>query len=157
MRAFWSSSERLPVCKLRGRSHRLAEHFDVDQINRKCHRYFEDVSLAPTSLRIDGLIKPFTDWDHLRRACIPVTDEQLLEVKRASHNFMRDANREYDRRMREVNKPTQSPINFAFTTNYDDDSVPKCPFYRTYLFPQEVSRLHASMQRPRTKAPQITN
>ena len=32
--------------------------------------YFEDVSLAPTSLRIDGLIKPFTDWDHLRRACI---------------------------------------------------------------------------------------
>ncbi len=31
---------------------------------------------------------------------------------------MRDANREYDRRMREVKKPTQSPINFAFTTNY---------------------------------------
>jgi hypothetical protein len=102
--------------------------------------YFEDVSLAPTSLRIDGLIKPFTDWDHLRRACILVTDQQLLEVKRASHNFMRDANREYDRRVREVNKPTQSPINFAFTTNYDDDSVPKCPFCRTYLFPQEVSK-----------------
>ena len=102
--------------------------------------YFEDVSLTPTSLRIDGLIKPFTDWDHVRRACILVTDQQLLEVKRASHNFMRDANREYDRRMREVNKPTQSPINFAFTTNYDDDSVPKCPFCRTYLFPQEVSK-----------------
>ena len=44
--------------------------------------YFEDVSLAPTSLRIDGLIKPFTDWDHVRRACILVTDQQLLEVKR---------------------------------------------------------------------------
>ena len=68
--------------------------------------YFEDVSLTPTSLRIDGLIKPFTDWDHVRRACILMTDQQLLEVKRASHNFMRDANREYDRRMREVNKPT---------------------------------------------------
>ena len=69
-----------------------------------------------------------------------VTAQQLLEVKRASHNFMRDANREYDRRMRELSKPTQSPINFAFTTDYDDDSVPKCPFCRTYLFPQEVSK-----------------
>jgi hypothetical protein len=34
--------------------------------------YFEDVSLAPTSLRIDGLIKPFTDWDDLQRSCILV-------------------------------------------------------------------------------------
>ena len=42
----------------------------------------------------------------------------------ASHDFMRNANLKYDRRMRELNNPTQSPINFAFTTNYDDDSVP---------------------------------
>jgi len=61
--------------------------------------YFEDASLAPTSLRIDGLIKPFADWDHFQRSCMFVTAQQL-EVKRASHNFMRDANREYDRRAR---------------------------------------------------------
>jgi hypothetical protein len=42
----------------------------------------------------------------------------------ASHDFMRNANLKYDRRMRKLNNPTQSPINFAFTTNYDDDSVP---------------------------------
>ncbi len=46
--------------------------------------FFEDVSLASTSLRIDGLIKPFTDWDDLQRSCILVTNQQLLEVKRAS-------------------------------------------------------------------------
>jgi hypothetical protein len=78
--------------------------------------YFEDASLAPTSLRIDGLIKPFADWDHFQRSCMFVTAQQLLEVKRASHNFMRDANREYNRRMCELSKPTQSPINFRAVT-----------------------------------------
>ena len=33
----WASTKRLSVCKLRGRSHRLAEHSDVDQINSNFH------------------------------------------------------------------------------------------------------------------------
>ena len=33
VRSLWAPSERLPVRKLRERSNRLAEHFDVDQIN----------------------------------------------------------------------------------------------------------------------------
>ncbi len=39
----------------------------------------------------------------------------------------------------DVPSPCTSPIHFAFTTDYDDDAVPKCPHCRTYLFPQEVS------------------
>jgi hypothetical protein len=102
--------------------------------------YFEEVSLAPTALRIDGIMRKFDDWEHIQRVCAMVSSENLLQIKRASHTFKRDANREYDRRMRELNKLTQSPINFAFTTDYTDDSVPKCPFCRTYLFPQETSK-----------------
>ena len=102
--------------------------------------YFEEVSLAPTALRIDGIMRKFDDWEHIQRVCAMVSSENLLQIKRTSHTFKRDANREYDRRMRELNKLTQSPINFAFTTDYTDDSVPKCPFCRTYLFPQETSK-----------------
>ena len=102
--------------------------------------YFEDVSLPPTALRIDGIMRKFDDWEHIQRVCLLVSSENLLEIKRASHTFKRDANREYDRRMRELNKLTQSPINFAFTADYTDDSVPKCPFCCTYLFPQETSK-----------------
>ena len=85
-------------------------------------------------------MRKFDDWEHIQRVCVLVSSENLLEIKRASHTFRRDANREYDRRMRELNKLTQSPINFAFTADYTDDSVPKCPFCRTYLFPQETSK-----------------
>ena len=102
--------------------------------------YFEDVSLPPTALRIDGIMRKFDDWEHIQRVCVLLSSENLLEIKRASHTFRRDANREYDRRIRELNKLTQSPINFAFTADYTDDSVPKCPFCRTYLFPQETSK-----------------
>ena len=63
-----------------------------------------------------------------------------MEIKLASHSFKCDANRKYDQTVRRLNKPSESPIHFAFTTDYDDDSVPKCPHCRTYLFPQEVSK-----------------
>ncbi len=42
--------------------------------------------------------------------------------------------------MRRLNKPSESPVHFAFTTDYDDDSVPKCPHCRTYLFPKKLAR-----------------
>ena len=42
--------------------------------------YFEDVSLQPSSLRIHGILEPFSDWDHLQRSRVLVTAQQLLEV-----------------------------------------------------------------------------
>jgi hypothetical protein len=63
-----------------------------------------------------------------------------MEIKLATYNFKRDENRKYDQIVRRLNKPNESPIHFAFTTDYDDDAVPKCPHCRTYLFPQEVSK-----------------
>ena len=36
MRSFCAPTERLPVCKLRGRFHRLAKHFDVDRLPSIC-------------------------------------------------------------------------------------------------------------------------
>jgi hypothetical protein len=63
-----------------------------------------------------------------------------MEIKLATFNFKRDENRKYDQIVRRLNKPNQSPIHFAFTTDYDDDAVPKCSHCRTYLFPQEVSK-----------------
>ncbi len=64
-----------------------------------------------------------------------------MEIKLAAYNFKRDENRKYDQIVRRLNKPNETPIHFfAFTTDYDDDAVPKCPHCRTYLFPQEVSK-----------------
>jgi hypothetical protein len=63
-----------------------------------------------------------------------------MEIKLATFNFKRDENRKYDQIVRHLNKPNESPIRFAFTTDYDNGAVPKCPHCRTYLFPQEVSK-----------------
>ena len=63
-----------------------------------------------------------------------------MEIKLATYNFKRDENRKYDQIVRRLNKPNESPIHFAFTTDYDDDAVPKCPHCRTYPFPQEISK-----------------
>ncbi len=46
---------------------------------------------------------------------------------------MRDANGDCDRRMRELNKPTQSPINFASTKNYHDEFRAEVPICRKYV------------------------
>ncbi len=101
--------------------------------------YFAEVSVQAISLRTDGIVRTVTSWDLLQDK-FTLSDNQLMEIKLASYSFKCDANRKYDQTVRRLNKPSGSPIHFAFTTDYDDDSVPKCPHCRTYLFPQEVSK-----------------
>ena len=101
--------------------------------------YFTEVSIPAISLRIDGIVRPISSWDQLQHK-FTLSANQLMEIKLATYNFKRDENRKYDQIVRRLNKPNESPIHFAFTTDYDDDAVPKCPHCRTYLFPQEVSK-----------------
>ena len=101
--------------------------------------YFTEVSIPAISLRIDGIVRPISSWDQLQHK-FTLSANQLMEIKLATYNFKRDENRKYDQIVRRLNKPNESPIHFAFATDYDDDAVPKCPHCRTYLFPQEVSK-----------------
>ena len=119
---------------------------DVDWFNllftkseNTVHAYFAEVSVHPISLRTDGIVRTVANWDLLQDK-FTLSANQLMEIKLASYSFKCDANRKYDQTVRRLNKPSESPIHFAFTTDYDDDSVPKCPHCRTYLFPQEVSK-----------------
>ena len=78
------------------------------------------------SLRVDGIVRPISSWDQLQHK-FTLSANQLMEIKLATFNFKRDENRKYDQIVRRLNKPNESPIHFAFTTDYDDDAVPKCP------------------------------
>jgi hypothetical protein len=79
-------------------------------------------------------------WDQLQHTCkFMLGANQLLEIKLATYSFKRNENRKYNQIVRRLNKSNKFPIHFAFTTDYDDDSVPKFPHCRTYLFPQDVS------------------
>jgi hypothetical protein len=139
------------TCKLFGHVAKDCVHancldVDVDWFNllftkseSTVHAYFAEVSVQAISLRTDGIVRTITGWDLLQDKFTPSAN-QLMEIKLASYSFKCDANRKYDQTVRRLNKPSESPIHFAFTTDYDDDSVPKCPHCRTYLFPQEVSK-----------------
>ena len=41
-----------------------------------------------------------------------------MEIKLASYSFKCDANRKYDQTVRRLNKLSESPIHFAFTTAF---------------------------------------
>jgi hypothetical protein len=109
--------------------------------------YFTEVSISAISLRTDGIVTvrlgPFSSWEQLQHK-LTLSATQLLEIKLSTYNLKRDENRKYDQIVRRLNKPNESPINFAFTTDtsdyHNDDAVPKCPHCRTYPFPQEASK-----------------
>ena len=73
-------------------------------------------------------VQSLSSWDLLQDK-FTLSANQLIEIKLASYSFKCNANLKYDQTVRRLNKPSESPIHFAFTTDYDDDSVPKCPHY----------------------------
>jgi hypothetical protein len=79
--------------------------------------YFTEVSIPAISLRVDGIVRPISSWDQLQHK-FTLSANQLMEIKLATYNFKRDENRKYDQIVRRLNKPNESPIHFAFTTDY---------------------------------------
>jgi hypothetical protein len=56
--------------------------------------YFTQVSVAATSLRTDGIVRPFSDSAQHKLA---LSANQLTEIKLATYSFKRDKNRKYKR------------------------------------------------------------
>jgi hypothetical protein len=137
------------TCKLFGHVTKdCANCLDVDDdrfniLFTKCESivdaYLTEVSIPALSLRIDGIVRPNSSWDQLQHKFM-LSANQLMEIKLTTYYFKRDENRKYDQIVRRLDKPNESPIHFAFTTDYDNDAVPKCPHCRTYPFPQEISK-----------------
>ncbi len=81
--------------------------------------YLIEVSIPAISLRTDGIVRPISGCGQLQHK-FTLSANQLMEITLATYNFKRDENRKYDQIVRRLNKPNDSPIHFAFTTDYDD-------------------------------------
>ena len=103
--------------------------------------YFAEVSVQAISLRTDGIVRTVTSWDLLQNK-FTLSANQLMKIKLASYSFKCDANRKYDQTVRRLNKLSESPIHFAFTTDYDDDIV----FQNAHIAARICSRKKSARQ-----------
>ena len=93
-----------------------------------------DCTVDPNTLRSGGKFRKFADWEHVKQACDLIGTQQLLELKRVTSDFQKDRMRAHKSIQSKLNKRTEAPVNFAFTEDYDHNSVAKCRFCKAWLF-----------------------
>jgi hypothetical protein len=99
-----------------------------------------ECTVDPDSLRSGGKFRKFADWEHVKQTCDSIGAQRLLELKRVTSVFQKDRMREYKSIQSKVNKRTEAPVNFAFTTDYDHISVAKCRYCKVWLFWPETTQ-----------------
>jgi hypothetical protein len=92
------------------------------------------------SLRSGGKFRKFADWEHVKQTCDSIGAQQLLELKQVTSDFQKDRMREHKSIQSKLNKRTEAPVNFAFTEDYDHNSVAKCRFCKAWLLWPETTQ-----------------
>jgi hypothetical protein len=141
-----------PTCQLTGHRARDCEYSEsvdgivIDWLHiflstgtmDKIDLYLRSGEITIDRLRVNGMrCNNFDSWNAVQTNC-GLSLLQLRKLQKCILQYHKDRKQEFLKSKRELDR--KWPVNFAFTTDYSSDSVPKCPECKTWLFPQELGR-----------------